>query len=106
MKNFYHATTQSNFEKIQESGEIKVGFDSIVYLAESPEDAYKFIGLRVWDEPIVILEITGLDPDKVIETFDHSYAFFKCRSFGYLENIPTDNIASARIITRAENPDI
>lgn len=91
-KKYYHATSLSNFQKIQDDEVIKTGMDGIVYLTTSAEDAYKFIGLRVWDEPIVILEIAGLERSNIIETFDHSYKFFKCRSYGYTENIPYSKV--------------
>lgn len=87
-KIYYHATRASNLPSILEEGFIHTGCDGIVYLTESVEDALKFVALRVMDEDIYILGIKGLDESKVEETFDHSYAFFQCRSYGYPEDIP------------------
>ena len=95
MKYFYHATTEENFKKIMFDGKIKVGFDGIVYLTESKEDALKFLCLRAFGQSIIVLEIHIPDETKIEETFDHSYSFFKCRSFGYPEYIDTDNIINA-----------
>lgn len=100
---YYHATSETNFRKIMQSGSLHTGIDGIVYLTESAEDAYAFIGIRVWDEDIYILCIEGLDESKVVETFDHSYEFFKCRSYGYPEDISTKNInisGSSKVLKR------
>lgn len=95
MKYFYHATTVDKFTQILIDGKIKTGFDGIIYFAETQQDALKFIALRAFGEPIIVLEIEVPDPNKVEETFDHSYSFFKCRSFGYPESISTDFIVNA-----------
>lgn len=92
-RTYYHATRKLNFESIMNDGVIYTGIDHIVYLAENLEDAYKFIRVRVGNEPIVIFEITDLDPNKIKETFDHSYKFFQCKSYGYSEDIPIDKIS-------------
>lgn len=95
MPYFYHATSVENFESILSDGEIKVGFDGIIYLAESKEDSLKFIALRSFGEPIIVLELEVPDSTKIEETFDHSYSFFKCRSYGYPENISSNCIINA-----------
>lgn len=84
-KSYYHATSIKNLESIIEHG-IKPGYDGIVYLAETKEDALKFTCLRITGD-ILIFEVK-LPEDKVFETFDHSYNFFKCKSFGYAKTIP------------------
>lgn len=84
MKKYYHATPFKNLYSILEEG-LKVGYDGITYLAETPQDALKFICLRCFDD-ILVIEVE-LDETKVQETFDHSYAFFKCRAYGYNELI-------------------
>lgn len=87
MKKYYHATRKENWLGILDEGIIHKGIDGIVYLAESKEDAYKFVGLRVWDEDIYVIELSNLDESKICETFDHSYDFFQCKSYGYQEDI-------------------
>ena len=84
---YYHATSEKAFNSILCDGQIKPGFDGLIYLAESKEDAYKFIAFRLFGEPIIILELTIPDNKLLEETFDHSYAFFKCKAFGYPESI-------------------
>lgn len=96
---YYHATTKDRFNKIVSDGLIKVGIDHIVYLTTSKEDALKFVALRTFDD-IVVMEIDGLDDSKVFETFDHSEQFFKCKSYGYADNIPYDMISNAWIYSR------
>ena len=85
---YYHATSNSNFHSILDAGEIKPGYDGIVYLADSAENAIKFIALRCFTETINIFEIDGLDESKVEETFDHSESFFQCKAYGYPDPIP------------------
>lgn len=91
-KSYYHATSIKNLESMIENG-IKPGIDGIVYLAESEQDALKFISIRCFDD-ILVLEVK-LPKEKVFETFDHSYAFFKCKAFGYPENIPIEFVTKA-----------
>lgn len=91
-KSYFHATSIKNLESIIEHG-IKPGCDGIVYLAETKEDALKFTCLRITND-ILIFELK-LQEDKVFETFDHSYNFFKCKSFGYAKTIPYKAIINA-----------
>lgn len=93
-KKYYHATSEKTFYSILDDGEIKVGWDGIIYLTEKPEEAVRFIALRLTNDDIYVLEIEVPDPSLIEETFDHSYNFFKCKSFGYPENIPSDNITN------------
>ena len=93
-KKYYHATPLINLHSILGSGEIRKGFDSVVYLAESEEEALRFIALRCFDS-IAVLEIEVPDESKVVETFDHSYRFLQCRAFRYPENIPTSCVKAA-----------
>lgn len=90
MKKFYHATKMSNFYNILEKG-ILVGVDGIVYLAETAQEAYRFMAIRNFGEPILVIEVE-LDENAVQETFDHSYQFFQCRAFGYPDRIPLDKM--------------
>lgn len=84
MKKYYHATPSKNLLSIMRDG-IKAGCDGVVYLAETREDALKFICIRCFED-IVIFEVK-LPEDKVYETFDHSQQFFKCKAYGYAGNI-------------------
>lgn len=98
MKKYYHATTVDNFNSIMNDGVIKTGWDGIVYLTETPQDALKFIALRTFDD-IIVLEVE-VDESLVVETFDHSYAFFKCKSYGCRQNISFDQVTSATKYSR------
>lgn len=93
MKKMYHATKLSNFWSILDNG-LKPGVDGIVYLAETREDALKFISIRTFNEPVLVLEVE-VDETDIQETFDHSYSFFQCRAFGYPETIPCEQITNA-----------
>lgn len=83
-KCFYHATPFENLCSILDKG-IKVGHDGIVYLTETPEDAVKFLRIRLYNDVLVVC--VELEECDVHETFDHSQAFFKCRAFGYPKDI-------------------
>lgn len=86
MRKMYHATKYSNLYSIMDQG-LKPGIDGIVYLAETREDALKFICIRVFNEPILVLEVE-VDEADIQETFDHSYRFFKARAWGCPKRIP------------------
>lgn len=92
MKVLYHATDYNNLISILEHG-LKPGYDEVVYLAETPEDALKFVCLRGYKNIVTLqVKIYKKDEDKIQETFDHNYNFFKCRAFGYYGTIPPKNI--------------
>lgn len=99
---YYHATSATNAWSIIDGGEIKTGFDGIVYLADSLENALRFVAVRTMCmsgcEPIIIFEIDiPKDKQKLVEeTFDHNYNFFKCKSYGYPKNVPTSWITDIR----------
>lgn len=88
---YYHATSMSSYLNILKDETIKPGFDGLVYLTEEISHALRFVAIRGLKE-IVVLEIEIPDAINVIETFDHSEAFFKCRSFGYQGSIPSNCI--------------
>lgn len=98
MKRYYHATKYANLNNIIGRG-ILPGCDGLVYLAETKEDAMKFVAIRLINEPIMVLEVE-LDPTEVFETFDHSYTFFKCRAFGYGGCIPYDQVTDAWVFAK------
>lgn len=81
---YYHATQPANLSSILQNG-IKKGFDGVVYLAETPEDAAKFLAIRLFKD-ILVFEVE-LDDKDVCESFDHSYSFFQCRAFTYNSSI-------------------
>ena len=91
---YYHATTVDNALQINNDGEIKTGCDGIVYLADSPENAVKFVAIRGHHD-VVVYTIDVPDESLVEETFDHSLAFFKCKAYGYPENIDLSYVKEA-----------
>lgn len=92
MKVLYHATDYNNLIPILEQG-LKPGCDGVVYLAETPEDALKFVCVRGYKSIVTLqVKIYKKDEYKIQETFDHNYNFFKCRAFGYNGTISPNNI--------------
>ena len=89
LKKFYHATKFENLVSILEKG-IHRGADGVVYLADSPKAALKFVCLRGWD-PILVAEVE-LNKAEVEESFDHSFAFFKERAWAYPKDIPASAV--------------
>lgn len=92
MKKYYHATPMRNLDSILDEG-IKVGYDKITYLAETKDEAYRFIVLRCLNEDILVIEVE-LDENKVEETFDHNFNFWKCKAFGYADTITPDKMTN------------
>lgn len=90
-KEYYHATATKNLKSILKEG-LKTGCDGLVYLSENERDALKFVGLRGANN-ITIIKVS-LSEKEVFETFDHSFSFFKCKSFGCLKNIPVEDFKS------------
>lgn len=90
-KKFYHATNFDNLNSIYEKGILK-GYDGVVYLTETREDALKFVMFRQYKN-ILVLEVE-LDEDEVFETFDHSYTFFQCKAFATENDIPMSKVTS------------
>ena len=101
MKTFYHATSIENLPGILESGIEARNLEKTVYMAETPQEALRFVALRFYPETVVIkIKVPKKYEHKVVETFDHSYNFFKCRAFGYQGNIPLSMIASYEVYGR------
>lgn len=93
MKIMYHATDMKNLASILEKGLLPNNMDGMVYMTETPEDALKFVAFRNYKEILMIkIKIYKKDENKVTETFDHSFQFFKCRAFGYNGTIPVSNL--------------
>lgn len=86
---FYHATPYSNLSSICTSG-LKLSCDGVVYMCKKPEDCLKFAMMH----GVMSVLVCKVDIPKewVIETFDHSEAFFKCRCFGSTKPIPVSKI--------------
>ena len=82
MSKYYHGTSYDNLLKIIEDGEIKTSAEGIVYLAETKEDAFRFVVFRHIHEDIVVIELE-LDDSKIEETFDHNPIILKCKAFGH-----------------------
>lgn len=94
----YHATSVDNMTKIMYDG-IKPGCDGIVYLAETDNDAYKFVCLRML-EKIAVFKV-NVNVEDVFETFDHSQQFFKCKAFGHKGTILPDNFETLTVYTNS-----
>lgn len=89
MEKYYHATPYENLGDIICNG-INAGIDGLVYMCKQPKEAASFIAIRgIKDILVVEIKVYKAMEKNVIETFDHSEAFFKCRAFGYKGNIDT-----------------
>ncbi len=88
-KTYYHATLFENLESIMDQG-LHKGCDGVVYLTEKPEEAARFVLVRGCTD-ILVCEVQ-VSEDLVEEMFDHNPKFFKCRAFGYSDDISPDNI--------------
>lgn len=93
MKILYHATEYSNLISILDNGIEARNAEKLVYLAETSDDAVKFLLLRgIKDIVTFKVKIYKKDEEKLIETFEHNYNIFKCRAFGYAGNIKPENV--------------
>lgn len=89
MKYYYHATPMENYDSIYEKGILR-GWDAVIYLAEEPEEAARFVAIRGYKE-ILVCKVY-LDENLVEESFDHNENFFKCRAYTYPLDIEIDQI--------------
>lgn len=97
MKTFYHATSKENIASILCNGLI-AGNQGCVFMTENEDEAVRFLLLRQIPEIVTIkIKVYKEDYDKVQETFDHNYRFFKCKAFGYFGDISVENISASRI---------
>lgn len=94
MKKYYHATSYDNLTSILCDG-LRTSMEGIVYMTETPIDAVKFVALRMIPK-ILVVEIKTLKKheENIIETTDHNYDFFKCKSYGYVGNIDSNMITN------------
>jgi hypothetical protein len=90
-KTYYHVTELSNLDSIVCNGLELRNMEKLVYLCEKPEDCLKFALVHGMQGEVLVLTVE-LDEADVIETFDHSEAFFKCRCWGSTKAIPTFKI--------------
>ena len=91
-KTYYHATPFENLNSIVENGIKRSKYDGLVYITEKPEEAARFIAIRLCKE-ILVCEVQ-VEEDLVEETFDHNERFFKCRAYGYRGDIEPDAITN------------
>ena len=81
-----------NLIPIMDQG-INPGPDGLVYMCEKPEDSVKFLAVRGYRDILVCkIKIFKKDETNIVETFDHSERFFKCRAFGYMGHIKPEMI--------------
>lgn len=84
-RSYFHATEYSNLETILKDGLNVNSYDGCIYFCESIEDCLKFMALRNYNE-IAVIKVKFYD-NELIETFDHSFEFFKCRCFAHKHRI-------------------
>ena len=89
-KVYYHATPFENLISIVENGIWKSKLDGVVYLAEKPEEAARFLAVRLCRE-ILVCKVE-IEEDLVKEMFDHCESFFKCKAYGYHGDIKPEEI--------------
>ena len=88
-KLYYHASPSENCGKILCDG-IKPDRMGEVFLADSAENALKFLVIRDYKN-LVVFEFE-LDDSEVHESFDHSESFFKCKAWICNRQIDPDEI--------------
>lgn len=93
-KTYYHCAPFENLPGILGEGLVP-GCEGIVYLTEDPRRSAMFVAIRGVKE--ILNVIVELDEEEVVETFDHSQAFFKCRCFGYPGTIPPEKLKFCKI---------
>lgn len=81
----YHATKYENLISILDKHAILKGCDGVVYLADSPDNAAKFVAIRGVKD-ILVIEVF-LEEERVEESFDHNQNFFKCKAYMFHDDI-------------------
>ena len=82
---YYHFTAPDNFVSIKETGLAENSF-----LCNSLEDCFTFINLyaHLYTDVFVLkVDASGLDDDKLLESYDHNKDLLKADAFIYLDNI-------------------
>lgn len=95
IKYFYHATFKDNLSSIMINGIKKDNVYGGVFLADSSQNAAKFLMFRVHNLSDIIvfkMDASKLNKTKLEESYDHSYEFFKCRAYIYFDNIKPNAI--------------
>lgn len=102
-KYYYHATKEKNLGSILSQG-LKPGFDGLVYMADTEQNAVQFISLRVYgtDENIIVIQINTEELDKSLfdEGYDHSPEFFKGDVKTYAGIIPSESFEGITTYTK------
>ena len=96
MAEYYHACTPKAWESILADGMVRKSWDGCVYLCKAPDEAARFVALRLLgtgERDITVLEFDGLEESKIEEVFDHNEAFWKCRCWGYFDDIPVSGVS-------------
>lgn len=96
MKTFYHATLKENLESIINDGLKRNNIEHCIFLCDKPEDAAKFLRVRMCPEFVVIP--VRVHERFLEESFDHSSQFFKCNAYMYMKDIPPRNIEVNNIL--------
>ena len=90
VKTMYHATAFENLPSILDKGLELRNCEKLVYLCDKPFDCLKFAKLH-GVSTVLVCKVKVKESD-LIETFDHSEAFFQCRCWGSVKPIPISNI--------------
>ena len=86
---FYHATPLDNLGSICSQG-LYPGPDGVVYLCKKPKECLRF-SLMYGVISVLVCKV-DIPKEWVIETFDHSFEFFRCRCFGSTRPISATKI--------------
>ena len=96
-KIMYHATPYENLISILDNG-IRTGIDNVVYLTEKPEDAVKFLAVRLV-EKILVCEVL-VEESELLESYDHNERFFGCKVYMVNHSISSDDITDYLLYER------
>ena len=100
IKYFYHATPEKNFVGIMRNGIKPSGIENGVYLADTAEDAAKFMSLDLSNNLVYVFKISAskLNKNKLKESADHNIAFFECRAYFYQGTIDPEAFSHNNIL--------
>jgi hypothetical protein len=99
IRRMYHCTVIENMYNIKVEG-LQRGMEGVIYLAEKPEDAAKFLAVRgIAPERMRIIEIhrRHFDEGFLEESTDHSERFFGCKAYMYGKDIPAKIIRKCNV---------
>lgn len=98
---YFHATTHENAESIIRDGVIRKSYDGGVYVCKDAKEAAQFTVIRGQEEG-TIFEVE-LEDRKVFEAHDHNEAFFGCKAYMYMDDIPTAKVVKiSRYTTKGD----